>query len=66
MLIELTNPKITVEIFPESKTTCKEPTCKKEIYWATNPETKKRIPVSRTPEGGWISHFKDCTKPNKF
>ena len=55
-----------VDLYPNNKANCKEPTCRKEIYWATNPITGKRTPISRTKNGKWVSHFKDCTRPDKF
>ena len=61
-----TNPLIEIKIKNIDRAMCKEPSCQKTIYWWTNPETLKRTPISKQENGIFISHYKDCKKPNKF
>lgn len=64
--ITLKDLNIEVNVIPNSNRKCKEPTCGKTIYFATNPITGRTIPIAEDEEGNWISHFKNCTKPNRF
>ena len=66
MKITLRDLGITVELYLSNKAICKEPTCRKEIFWITSPITNSRIPITKTEDGEWISHFKDCTRPDRF
>lgn len=64
--IQLTSPDVEVYIDKDKPCICREQSCRKEIFWTTNPNTGRKIPVSLTPEGIWVNHFKDCTAPNRF
>lgn len=62
----LKDPKMEVELDENQKRRCKEKTCRKLIYFAKHPITRAWIPISQQEDGTWISHFKDCTRPNDF
>ena len=49
--------------FKTDKAICKG--CGEEIYWAYTMKGK-RMPIRKTQDGKWISHFSDCPKAKLF
>lgn len=55
---------------------CREDSCKKPIIYLKNPKTGATVPVDAETVGaedyhfdsarGHVSHYKTCTKPNRF
>jgi hypothetical protein len=56
---------------------CREPTCRKTIYWIESPTSGKQLPIDceadaecRPPfgneDGVGVSHFTTCKNPNRF